>query len=287
MKNLDENSDSNFIHGKSKYFVVEACEYRRSFLNLYPTILAITNIEEDHLDYYADISDIQSAFRELAQRIPKDGCIVCNQSDARVKPVLENVQCAVINYIPYVQANLTLAVPGKHNRLNAGVALAITEFLGVPKERAIESISHFRGTWRRFDYKGKTKRDTLLYDDYAHHPTEIRATLQGLREMFPNKKRVLFFQPHQYSRTKLLFSEFLKSFDDADVVYILPIFPARESFDPSITSQMLVEQINDSKVRVVSSLTEAEEIIQTQDENTVVMTMGAGNVYTICENVIR
>jgi UDP-N-acetylmuramate--alanine ligase len=282
---LMKDSESNLRVGHSDYFIVEACEYRRSFLNLYPTILVITNIDEDHLDYYKDIADIQSAFREIVLRVPKHGAIICNVSDPRLAPVLEGLECTIIDYTK-IEKNFELQIPGKHNRQNAGAAYAVADFLKIDIEKIISSLENFTGTWRRFDLQGKTKNGATVYDDYAHHPQEIRATLQGMREMFPDKKRVVFFQPHLFSRTKSLLNEFATAFGDVDEVHILPIYPARESFDPSITSEMLVEKIHNTSSHYIPTFIEAEEKIQTYGSDTVLITMGAGDIYKINKGVI-
>ena len=285
---LMNDSGSNLVVGKSNYFLVEACEYKRSFLNLYPKILVITNIDEDHLDYYKDIKDIQSAFRELAERIPKDGVIICDSSDPRLKPVIENLKTKIIDYTS-VKTDLDLKIPGKHNIQNAYASISVADFLGIDKSKAISSLQNFTGTWRRFDLKGKTKNGSIVYDDYAHHPREIIATLLGAREKFPDKKITVFFQPHLFSRTKILLEDFSKSFTEADKVYILPIYPARETFDPTINSEMLTEKINSNgkPAKFIKNFEEAERIISSFDSNNVILTMGAGSVYKICQNIIN
>lgn len=278
---LMKDSKSNLIVGQSNYFLVEACEYRRSFLNLYPTILAITNIDMDHLDYYKNLTDIQSAFRELALRVPKTGAIICNPNDPNLAPILKDLSCIVIDYTLYINTHRTLKIPGLHNHQNAAVAHAIAHFLTIDDRTIEKSLTQFNGTWRRFDFHGKTKNGALLYDDYAHHPTEIRATLQGLKEMYPHMRRVVFFQPHLFSRTKSLLKEFSKSFSAANETYILPIYASREEFDPTITSEMLVDSISDNTAFFIKNFDDARAKIQEFDENTVIITMGAGNIYNI------
>lgn len=283
---LMKDTGSNLTVGHGKYFVVEACEYRRSFLNLHPTILVITNVDLDHLDYYKDLLDIQSAFRELVLRIPKNGALICNVSDPRLIPILENLECNIIDYVPYIDASIQLKAPGEHNRQNAAAGFAVANFLNIDKEKIISSLEEFTGTWRRFDLHGKTENGAIVYDDYAHHPAEIKATLKGLREMYPNMKRIVFFQPHLFSRTKTLLNEFGDAFADVDEAYILPIYAAREDFDPSIDSNMVVEKIENTKAFNIKTFDDAIKKIKEFDENTVVVTMGAGDVYKIAEQSI-
>ena len=280
--------NSNLIVGKSNYFVVEACEYRRSFLNLFPKILVITNVDLDHLDYYKDMKDIQSAFRKLALRIPKNGAIICNKNDIRLKPIIKNLRCKMIDYIPYTNIKISLKAPGNHNIQNSAASMAVADFLKVNKKNTTKSLEKFNGTWRRFDFKGKTKPGARIYDDYAHHPKEITSALSGMKEKYPKLKRVAFFQPHLYSRTKLLLNEFTNSFGDVDEVYILPIYAAREKFDRSINSKMLVEKIREKQKNVfyVKSFSDAVKLINNFNKNCVVMNIGAGDIYKLSELVV-
>ena len=279
--------NSNLIVGKSNYFIVEACEYQRSFLNLHPNILIITNIDLDHLDYYKDLPDIQSAFRELALRIPKDGAVICNPGDERVMPVIQGLACTIVDYTTFIH-DLKLNIPGNHNRQNAGASLAVSDFVHIDPALAQQSLMDFSGTWRRFDLKGKTSHGTAIYDDYAHHPKEIVSALSGMKEMYPDLHRVAFFQPHLYSRTKEHLDDFSQAFNDVDEVYILPIFAARETKDESINSEMLVEKIlqTGKKVSYVKNFDEALVYIKKLGENVVVINIGAGDIYKLSEIAI-
>lgn len=288
MKDRQNNQISNLVVGGSKYFLVEACEYRRSFLNLYPTILIITNIEEDHLDYYRNLEDIQSAFREIALRIPEYGAIICDKSDPHIQSIIKDLSCNIIDYKIYKDKKFRLQIPGEHNRQNASAGLSVSNFLHIDEKTAIQSLENFTGTWRRFDFKGKTKNGAIVYDDYAHHPQEIQATLSGTKEMFPNKKIIVFFQPHLFSRTKLLLKEFSESFNDVDEVYILPIYPAREIFDPSISSEMIVDKINtkNNKAQFIENFDQAKEKMKLYNSEYILITMGAGDVYKIADEIV-
>ena len=235
--------DTNFIMGKSKYLVVEADEYKKSFHNLEPSILVINNLDLDHLDFYKDLANIQDSFLHLAKKIPADGFLVCNTKLPNLKPIINNVNCQIVDY-GQLELKEKLLVPGEHNRQNAKTALVVAKALGVDLKKAEISLSQFSGTWRRFEYKGKTNTGALVYDDYAHNPQKVAAALQGAREMFPDKRIVVVFQPHLFSRTKLLLNEFAGAFSDADEIILTPIFPAREAFDPTISSEILAERIN-------------------------------------------
>lgn len=260
---------SNLIVGQSKYFVVEACEYERSFLNVKPKLAVITNIEEDHLDYYKDLDDIKSAFDQFA-----------SQSEE-----------VISDYSKYLEKVPELSVPGVHNKQNAAAAFAIASFLNIPEEIIKKSLSEFSGTWRRLEKRGETKEGTIIYDDYAHHPTEIKASIEGLRELFPEgqKKITIVFQPHLYSRTKALFSDFAKSFKGADRIILLPIYFARENKDETVSSGKLAEAIceNGEKAIAFTDFELAENYLrgETFGENDVLVTMGAGEAYKVADNV--
>jgi UDP-N-acetylmuramate--alanine ligase len=295
--------DTNFIFGQSKYLVVEADEYKKSFHNLEPSVMVITNIDEDHLDFYKDLVDIQNSFLHLAKKIPKDGFLICNTKLPNLQPIIKGVRCTVMDYSEIKLIN-KLLVPGEHNREDARAAVAVGQALGVDIKKADLAVSKFTGTWRRFEYKGKTKEGVLVYDDYAHNPQKVRAALQGARELYPNKNIIVVFQPHLFSRTKLLLNEFAKSFADADEVILTPIFPAREAFDPTISSEVLANAIkktqkSSSPLNGVPNRSEDVSVFSFSDfqsiitylkthlkKDDVVITMGAGEQYKIGEALL-
>ncbi len=281
---------TNFIPGKSKYLVIEACEYKRSFLQYHPQILVITNIDNDHLDYYKDLADIQSAFSELTQRIPQDGFIVTDKNNLSIAPVLKEVEAKIVNYTLYNTLPITLKVPGIHNKKNAAAAFAVATALGVEPNVAQKSLESFSGTWRRFEYLGETKTGIKVYDDYGHHPTEIKATLQGARELFPRERLIVAFEPHLYSRTKLLLEEFAEAFDLADEVILAPIYAAREINDGSISSEMLRDKLSakNKYSRAFGTLDEVEKyLVGESKKGNVIITMGAGDIYKIAERMVK
>jgi UDP-N-acetylmuramate--alanine ligase len=283
-------SKTNFIAGKSKYLLIEACEFERSFLNYHPNILVITNIDNDHLDYYKDLADIQSAFKELAERIPEGGFIITDKNNLTVAPVLQKVEAQISNYTLYSGTPFNLKVPGIHNRKNAAAAFAVAVALGIPTDKALASLEAFRGTWRRFEYKGEITTGALLYDDYGHHPTEVKATLQGVRELYPRERLIVVFQPHLYSRTKLLLNDFVSAFTGADEVILAPIYAAREAADPEISSELLSEKIAAQNI-FTKALPDFVAISTYLRKNTkkgdVVITMGAGDIYKVGEEVVK
>ena len=284
---LRTKTKSNFRAGKGDYFVIEADEYRRHFLFLTPHILLINNIDTDHLDYYKDLADIQNAFQTLARSVPEDGYIVCNTSDPLVQPVLEGCAAHIVDYKAYFDPNLPLHVLPLH-RINAAGVLAIADILHIDLSVAKEALIQFTGTWRRFEYKGITRTGARIYDDYGHHPKEITTTLRSIRTWLPHTRLIVVFQPHLYSRTKLLFDDFVHAFGDADEVLIAPIFAAREAPDPAVSHTALAAQIRAAGVpaNAYASLAEIADYLSTHTrKGDTVVTMGAGNVYTIAESL--
>ncbi len=232
---------TNFIAGKSNVFVVEACEYQKSFLDLAPSIAVITNIDDDHLDYYKTFANIKKAFREFALKVPLTGRVIADMHDPIVRGVLKNISAKIVDYST-IQLGVQLKLTGEHNRRDAQAAYATLRELRVPVKDIRAALASFSGTARRFEYKGE-KYGVAVYDDYAHHPTEIRASLAAARERCGKGKLICVFQPHLYSRTKLLFKDFVTSFDACDEVVLLPIYAAREKKDSSISSRMLFDAL--------------------------------------------
>jgi UDP-N-acetylmuramate--alanine ligase len=285
---LRAKTKSNFRAGAGEYFIVEADEYRRHFLNFSPYILVITNIDADHLDYYKDLTDIQSAFRVLAQKIPPNGFVVCDAHNENIKPVIANLACTIIDYKEYVDSALPLKVL-HFNRINAAAALAVASIVNIPLDVAKKTLADFTGTWRRFEYRGKTKSGALLYDDYGHHPVEISTTLASVREQFPGKRIVVAFHPHLYSRTKALLDDFSKAFLNADEVLIAPIFAAREAVDPTISSEILAARIREQGIdatALASLAAVGDSLAEHTHAGDLIITMGAGDIYTIGEQLL-
>ncbi len=261
---------TNLWVGKSQYLVVEACEYRESFLNLKPRILVVTNIDNDHLDYYKNLKAIRRAFGRLASRVRRVGKVITEKKFGRIK-------------LP-----IKLAVFGEHNQRNAQAAIAAAKTLGVSERLARQTLAGFRGLWRRFESKGRTRRGAAIYDDYAHHPTEICATLAAARERFPERRLVVVFQPHLYSRTKLLFNDFVVSFGQADEVLLLPIYAAREKPDSTISSRRLALAVAEAgtPARFFGSFRTAEKYLDRRlGRGDLLLTLGAGDVFALAEKL--
>lgn len=263
----------NIRVGKSDLFVTEACEYTNSFLSFYPRIGIILNIEEDHLDFFRDLADIRSSFRRFAQLLPEDGVLIINGDIPDYREITEGLACSVItfgsleacDYYPtdishdeLAHAGFTLnrrngspvpvslGVPGEHNILNALAALALADYLQLDMGTASRALKNFTGTDRRFEYKGSLDGITIV-DDYAHHPTEITATLKAAVN-YPHKTLWCVFQPHTYTRTKAFLSDFADALSLADKVILADIYAARETDTLGISSRDLQEEIG-KKVR--------------------------------------
>lgn len=287
---LRSKTGSNFRPGKSKYAVVEACEYKRDFLHLKPEVLVITNIEYEHVDYYKNLEDVQDAFRTIAESVPETGFVIADTTSPTVIPVLKNIKATVVDYRQFFDINLSLHKPGMHNRLNAAAALAVASVLGVEESEAKTALENFAGTWRRFEYKGTFlagERGAIpVFDDYGHHPTEIAATLAGAREMYPDRHITLVFQSHTYSRTHELFADFVQVLAKADSVFMLPIYAAREENTFGVTSEQLAEALHkEGKTAEVFETHGglAERVKEVVPKGGVVVVMGAGDVTKIAD----
>jgi UDP-N-acetylmuramate--alanine ligase len=277
---LRSKTGSNYRAGKSKYFIVEACEYRRDFLTLRPDVLVITNIEHEHVDYYKDLASVQAAFAEFARTVPSDGAIITNVTDPAITPVLAGLSCTIMDYRQSLDLSLKLRQPGLHNRLNAAAASSASRFVGVEQGIINEALEGFAGTARRFEYKGDVN-NAPVYDDYAHHPTEIAASIAGARELYPDKKLTAVFQPHTYSRTQELFDDFVRVLAKADRAILVPIYAARKEEGYTKTSEDIAEALKAQGIESLHFMTlEAASLAikESVSEEDVVLVMGAGDI---------
>ena len=284
---LLKKQEDNFVLGSSKYFVVEACEYKESFLNLTPDILVILNIDNDHLDYYGNIENVKKAFQKLIEKVPGDGYVIYNGEDKNIIDVLKNAKndAQKLNYLE-VKAEIRLSVFGEHNLKNAKAAFTAARLVGITENTALKILRNYTGTWRRFDFMGHTENNTLIYNDYGHHPTEIKTTLKACKEQFPDKKLIVVFQPHLFSRTKLLLNDFATAFDLADEIIITDIYAAREKDDHTIHAKDLVEKVTNAKY--IANFEDIKTYLQNNSgSNTLILFQGAGDVYRIGEEMVK
>jgi len=284
---LKEFGNSNFRMGGTKnhklktnnYLLIEADEWQASFLNYWPKIIVVTNIEREHLDYYKDLRHILRTYKEFISHLPKEGILITSKN-------LKGVE----------KLRKTLKVPGKHNLSNALLALKTAQALKIPDKISLKALSEYKGAWRRFEtfncsiknYKLRTINYKLIFD-YAHHPTEIKATLKTARQMYPKRKIWCIFQPHQYQRTFYLFNDFVKTFKKApiDKLIITDIYDVagREvrDIEKKVNSKKLIEAIGKPWTIYLPKIKIINYLKKSLKGGEVVIVMGAGDIYKLCE----
>ena len=312
---------TNARAGQGEHFVIEADEYDGMFLGLRPRTAVVTHLEMDHPDCYPTLEDMRGAFRSFLRLVPPDGSIIASLDEPNVRNLMAEfrgpsspqvlgyrVEGEAAWHAADIRANskggndfrilregspwggLSLAIPGAHNMKNALAAVCVGHLVGLSAAVICESLSTFRGVKRRFEVKGELGSVTVI-DDYAHHPTKVRATLAAARERFGERKIWAVFQPHTFSRTQALFEEFASAFDEADNVLITPIFAARERDTGAIQSDLLVaamrQRAPDRDIRYCQSLDDAVAILRDQlGGQDVLITMGAGDGFTVGERIL-
>lgn len=285
---LREFGNTNCRIGRSKYLVIEADEWQGAFWNYSPDIVLLTNIDREHLDFYKDFRGVRAGFQKFVGRLPEAGLIIANGDDTHTRKVAEDSGKPYRFYSAKnkdaAKIRRVIKIPGAHNVSNASAVLALAKTLRIPERIALRTIGDYRGSWRRMEYRGKV-RGAKLFDDYAHHPTEIRATLTAARTLLgEGGKLFCVFQPHQYERLRLLFTEFAASFGDADRVIILPTYAVRgreASVHPRITSETLVRHLSKRAVSTSYAPTfrTATAILKRElRRNDVCILMGAGDI---------
>lgn len=303
--NLSNIGGSLRIGKSDNLFVAEACEYKNSFLSFTPSIAVILNIDRDHLDFFSDTDDIIASFTKFAYLVPeKDGVVIACLDDANTVKAVKDINRRVITFGLNKEADfyldgltnhdgyysfdiyhkgeffthLDMAVPGIHYARNSLAAAAVAWLIGVPAEDFKKGIEEYHGVGRRFEYRG-SYNGAKIYDDYAHHPQEIEATLRAAADMKP-KRTICVFQPHTYSRTVSLLNEFADALSHCDLCVLTEIFAARETNFSGITSQKLAGMIKDSVC--VSTLDEAADfLIANARPGDLIFTMGAGDIYKV------
>lgn len=304
----------NIRVGHSDTFVTEACEYTNSFLSFFPSVAIILNMDADHLDFFKDIDDIRASFRKFAELLPADGALIINADTPKYETITEGLSCKVITYsleasADYTAGNITwddfghatftayhkgeeigsftLMVPGIHNVSNALSAIALGQYLNLSTETIQKGLNNFTGTDRRFQFKGKIGNVTII-DDYAHHPTEIEATLRAAKN-YPHKTTWCVFQPHTYTRTKALLPEFAEALSLADHVVMASIYAARETDTLGISSadvQTLIKE-HGTPCEYFETFDEIENyLLEHCEPGDLLITMGAGDVVSIGEHLL-
>lgn len=314
-------NDINYRIGESEYFILESCEYVDSFLNFPHHTATVLNIDEDHLDYFSGIDEIKESFKKFILMTKENGLLIINRDDINCMDILKNIKnelkeknikvltfslsepdadvyaknisCNIKGFYSFdlVYKNTShkfyLTVPGIHNVYDAIAAITTSLAHGISFESMEKSLNEFCGAKRRFEYKMTLKDNVLVYDDYAHHPTEIKATLAAAKQKQHNRI-IAVFQPHTYSRTKELLSDFATSFSDADIVILADIYAAREKDDGTISSNDVVNLLKKNKVNAHYIPTFKEiakylkEIMQKDD---IILTIGAGNITHLSDSL--
>lgn len=299
----------NYRIGKYPYLIIESCEYVDSFLQFHPETIAMLNIEEDHLDYFKDINAIKASFKKFVNKVPERGFVIYNADDPNCVEVVEGLKCKVISFgikntsadwiatdiklnesgfysftatNGYENININLNVVGYHNIMNALATIATSRAHGISMEDIKFSLEDFTGAARRFEYRG-ILNGAKVFDDYAHHPTEIKATINSAKAL-PHDKIWVVFQPHTYSRTKALWNEFKEAFTECDNLLLLDIYASREKDDGETNSQDLADAINEVSANClyVSSFESCVQYLKDNvKENDLVLTIGAGSVTKI------
>ena len=305
----------NIRVGSSGLFVTEACEYTNSFLHFFPKISVILNIDADHLDFFKDLDDIRHSFRLFAELLPEDGTLVINGDIENLSYITDGLACRVVTFgreasldysasdIQYDEqgnasfdlirhgipsGHVTLSVGGEHNVYNALSAIAVADLLGVSAETIQEGLLSFHGTDRRFEYKGEFNGITVI-DDYAHHPTEIEATLKSAAH-YPHRELWCIFQPHTYTRTKALFDEFAQALSHPDHLILADIYAARETDTLGISSEQLARAAASYGCDAIylPSFDEIEKYVRDHCQSgDLLITMGAGDVVNIGEDLLK
>ncbi|MBX3044475.1 MAG: UDP-N-acetylmuramate--L-alanine ligase [Candidatus Kapabacteria bacterium] len=312
---LADFGGTNARLGQGNWTVVEADEYDRSFLQLLPTISIINNIEPEHLDIYRDFDDIKDTFTEFANKAPFYGLVAVGIDDVGSREILGRINKQITTFgiddsADYTAKNIItdsriivadiyekgillgkmeINIPGLHNLKNALGAISVARNLGIPFDKITEALHEFKGVYRRFDIKGEFD-GVIVVDDYAHHPTEIKATLSAARNGWTERRIVAAFQPHTFTRTRAMWKEFAESFDDADVVIVSEIYPAREKPIYGITGKMIYDYMLKNADREVYYIPTLEGIDDFNQEflkaGDLFITIGAGNICNCAEKFL-
>ncbi|MBI4120324.1 MAG: UDP-N-acetylmuramate--L-alanine ligase [Parcubacteria group bacterium] len=281
---LRELGGSNFRLGKNKYLVLEADEYARSFHNYFPRIAVVTNIDKEHLDTYKNLAGVLAGFKKFFGNISVDGYLVANAQDINIKKILNPKPYTLYPKIVwYGRGRHDLVIPGIHNQFNAEAAWQAVKLLGVKKSIADKVFKSYQGAWRRLELLSPSSKfqapSSKIYSDYAHHPTEIRATLQALREKYPNKKIICIFQPHQQDRLTRLFKEFTQAFKQADKIVLYPLYKVKGRDSGGKTSEDLSRAIKQPNVFYAASFGGVVKLLEVDlKSKAVIVFMSAGDL---------
>jgi len=293
--------------GKSKWFIAESDESDGSFHHLFPELVILTNIDDDHLDFYGSLIEIKKNFYDFLKKIPFYGAVIACGDCKNVREVLKAFPKKVyfygfsrendfvltrqgetyrVEHAKKTWAKFEVPLKGDYNALNALGAMICASLAGVKKQVIETGLQNFKGVKRRREFKGHFK-DCLFYDDYAHHPTELKALLSSMKEEFKNRRLITLFQPHRYTRFKNCWKNFLDSFVDTDLLYVLPVYPAGEKPIPKINSQNFIKKVKNSSAHFIKEEEVVPHFLQTLKKGDLVLTVGAGSVYRYGEELLK
>ncbi len=296
---LREFGNSNFRQGQSKYLVIEADEWKASFLKYSPKIIVLTNIEREHLDYYKNLNHILKTYKKYIKKLSKKGILVANQDDENIyRIVKENKKLQILFYSlkqkEVKNLKKILKIPGQYNISNALAALTVARILKIPDKISYQALSRYQGAWRRFEIKKykipNTRYKIPVISDYAHHPTEIKATLEAAKEKFKKRKIWAIFQPHQYQRTYYFFEDFISAFDLADEIILTKIYDVvgRETkkISKKVSAKKLAESIKKrgKNCHFIANFKKIPQFLKKRlTSKDIILIMGAGNIYKLAD----
>jgi UDP-N-acetylmuramate--alanine ligase len=300
---LREFKDKNFRLGKSDYLILEADEFKGAFWNYSPFGAIITNIDREHLDFYKNFANVKKSFLKYVGNIQTGGVLVANHDDKKLfslkKPIEKiakrngveviwySINLASSPFVKRLKENLS--IPGRHNLENAMAVYVLARNLGISEKKILSALKEYKGAWRRFEYRGDIHKGKVpVYDDYAHHPTEIKATLEAFREKYPASKIVCVFQPHQAHRLKALFNDFTHAFRDTDSLILLPSYKVtgRDILSKKYTSENLAKKIKGA-VYLPNSKNLQNAIEKVITDDSVLVMMGAGTIVNSTDELLR
>lgn len=278
---VKELGDSNFRYGKSQYLIIEADEYKRSFLNHWPKIIVLTNIEIDHLDYFKDLDDLKSAYKDFIAKLPENGWLILNNSVP-----IEFDQKNSIRYRDEIKLNLQVA--GKYNQENANACLQVAKILEIDEKQAIESLQNYKGAWRRLEEKvvELNGKKVIQISDYGHHPTQLVETVKGIKEKYPDKHIVCVYQPHQYQRTLFFYDRFLEGIKQCqkmtDEFILTDIYDVAGREDVEAKSKVSAQVLaQDTGVKYIAKQDLNVYLSDNAKDNEVLLIISAGDFYTL------
>jgi len=283
-----QKGGSNFLAGNPNLLVVEACEYRNHVLELSPEVLVITNAEWDHTDFFPTVEAVEETFHKAAARVPAGGTVVASTKEGRMQRIVAGSSAHIVNY--ELESIHKLDLIGDFNEQNARAAKAAVRamFPDIRDTTMDEALQSFKGSWRRFEYKGKTEKGAIIYDDYAHHPTAVEKTIIAAKEKFPGKRIVVAFHPHLHSRTKSFLHEFARALALADHSIIAPIYRARNESDHGVSNIILADAVQEAGGRSVAidSFDDIRDALLEEGDDALIITMGAGDIYKVADQLV-